>query len=769
MQGFCGVSIAITNTFLAKLLNYFIPNATADLSTSFVSVGGGTSIALIQIDSSGNQVGSALGTGTTASDGSYNISLSTQLVTGANYVIQATGSSGQKLNSIVTGSTVNVNPITNATQALVVTSVSANSGSLSSISVNTITALQNNIQSLLTSPKYAATSTSTASSASSALVAAANANEEVSNAAGSIGAPGTITGVVKDASGNPVPGINIQILDYGNWVLRAETITAADGSYTINAPLNKTYILGAVNETSTSTLASQWYTAGGGSINEYSADQIVLSNSTAVTKNFTLGPGIRMSGVVTGGSSNLAGVKVIVRDFYSNEPVAKVFTGGDGSYTINVGAGKYTLAAVNVTANPYATQIYLNNTTNANNYAQAAAINLSSSTGNQVFNFALPAGYQVAGNISDPTSGVQTGIVVRIYDADPNSQWYGSTMESVRSDMGGNYSIWLVPKTGSTPFYSVESRGQASLVSLTQNQTAVNFAAAVAVINGKVVDQNNNAVPQAKIFVYSPASTGLSSITGPVGTGAIPVNLASNANTSVGLNCATTISGTSNNANNPCKMGLEISNSDGTFTVYSSAASVNSIRLFAKLDNGSPLGSVFYTTNGTTATQVSAASAVPITVGQTTNLSSNIVMPLGVLVTGTITDVNGNPAPNYNLQLRGYLPSENFSCTYNTSISGGYNPSACSGGAAGYPTHMFATISTRSDGTFQLSVPAANYYARVSNGYSTYFATSGLWKSAVYANNSSFTATNSTSPAWTALNITGDANNKMAENIQAPF
>jgi protocatechuate 3,4-dioxygenase beta subunit len=677
-----------------------------------------------------------------------------QLVTGANYVIQATGSSGQKLNSIVTGSTVNVNPITNATQALVATNVNANGASLSSVSVNTVTALQNNVQSLLTSPKYAATSTSTASSASSALIAAANANEEVSNAAGSIGAPGTVTGVVKDASGNPVPGIHIQLLDYGNWVLRADTYTGADGSYLFSAPLNKTYILGAINETNSSTLASQWYTAGGGTINEYSADQIVLSNSTAVTKNFTLSPGIRVSGKVTGGSSNLAGVKMILRDFYSNEPIAKVFTAADGTYTVNVGAGKYTLAALNMTANPYATQIYLNSTTNANNYAQAAAINLSSSTVNQVINFALPAGYQVAGNVSDPTRGVQTGIVVRIYDADPNSQWYGSTMESVRSDMGGNYSIWLVPKTSSTPFYSVESRGQTSLVSLTQNQTAVNFAAAVAVINGKVVDQNNNAVPQAKIFVYSPASTSLSSITGPVGTGVTPVNLASNANTSVGLNCSTV--GTNNS--NPCKMGLEISNSDGTFTVYSSASSVNSVKLLAKLDNGSPLGSVFYTTDGSMATQVSAASAVPITVGQTTNLTSNIVMPQGVLLTGTINDVNGNPAPNYNLQLRGYLPTEAFSCTYTST--------GCSG-AYGYSSHMFASISTRSDGSFQLSVPAGSYFARVANGYSPYFANTSptpLWQWAVRTNTG-------LSGANSYTNITPATINSSTSpvNLQAPF
>ena len=712
------------NTFFAKLLNYFIPSATADVAGSFIGVGAGVTVQLIQIDSSGNQVGSVIGTGVTISDGTYNIPLSFQLTTGANYIVQAIGSDGQKLKSIVTGSSVNVNPVTSATESLVVSGAGSNSAVLNSIPVNTVIALQNNVQALLTSPVYAAASATTASASLSALNAAANANEEVSNVATSIGAGGVVNGIVKDASGTPVAGINIQILDYGNWVLRSETITAADGTYTIQAPTNGNYILGAVNQTTTSTLASQWWTATGGSSNQYSADKLVFSPNPSLTRNFTLSPGVQISGVITGGGSNLAGVKMILRDFYSNEPIAKMPTRSDGTYTLNVAPGKYTLSAVNITANPYATQMYLDGVIGANNYAQAAAINLSLNSP-QVLNFSLPAGYQLSGQISDPIGGAQTGVVVRIYDADPNSKWAGSSMESVRSDKTGTYNIWLAQKASNntTPFYSVESRGQTSLVRMTQNQTAVNFSAAVAKINGFVFDQSGNPVPQAKIFVYAPASTGLTSISGAVGVGATPVDTASNANTQVGLNCSTV--GTS--VSNPCKMGMEISNSDGSFTVYSSAPSVGTVRLLAKLDNGTPLGSVFYSATNPSPIQVSQADSVAITIGATTTLSANIVMPPGVIFSGTVTDMSGNPNPNFNVQLRGYLGSEDFKCTYATTGGGGYVPANCDGHAASYPTHMFAGTSTRSDGTFMLSVPVGRYYARISNGYSSSFANAGAW------------------------------------------
>jgi hypothetical protein len=426
---------------------------------------------------------------------------------------------------------------------------------------------------------------------------------------------------------------------------------------------------------------------------------------------------------------------MILRDFYSNEPIVKMLTRSDGTYTLNAAPGKYTLSAVNITANPYATQMYLDGVNGANNYAQAAAINLILNSA-QVLNFNLPVGYQLSGQISDPNGGIQTGIVVRIYDADPNSQWAGSSMESVRSDKTGSYNIWLAQKAANnvTPFYSVESRGQVSLVRMTQNQTSVNFNAAVAVINGRVVDKNGNPVPQAKIVVYAPAAdiSGLTSLTGA--TGLVPASSASNSNTIVGFNCFNQqpVTTSNTNAKNPCKMGMEISNSDGTFTVYSSAPNVNSVKLLAKLDNGVALGSAFYSATNNSPTQFSKADPVAITIGRATALTSNIVMPDGVVLTGTLTDLSNVPLPNFNMQLRSYLPSENIQCTYNNSVVGGYNPNTCDGYAtvpyAGYPTHMFIGTSTRSDGSFMLSVPAGNYYARVSNGYNSSFATAGLWQ-----------------------------------------
>jgi hypothetical protein len=47
---------------------------------------------------------------------------------------------------------------------------------------------------------------------------------------------------------NPLADINIVARDFGNWVTRAKTKTATDGTYCLNLPVGE-YILGSINRT----------------------------------------------------------------------------------------------------------------------------------------------------------------------------------------------------------------------------------------------------------------------------------------------------------------------------------------------------------------------------------------------------------------------------------------------------------------------------------------------------------------------------------------
>lgn len=643
------------SSFRSMFASLFPSQAQAAAVAGTAPVGAGVTVELIEIDNSGNKVGSTIATATTGTAGSYTISAPGTFTAASKYVVRATSSSDttKYLDAIVTSTTVDVDPGTDVTKTLVI--AAASGVGLSSVPPEAVAEIQKTVEDL--GNEIDSTAFTDLATTKALLVAQNTNDEEASNIISSIVTSGVISGTVTDSSNAPLPNIKIVVRDFNNWVTRAVTRTNSSGAYTLHVPAGS-YILGALNMTGTSTAASEWWTASGGVANQFSAEKITVA--TTVTKDFVLDPGVRISGTVSGAGNSLPvrGIQIQLRDYINDQPVGGVQTGIDGTYRINVRPGNYTAGAYNTTFQPYATQLYNSTLSNGGtNATQAEKITLVPGTP-KTANFSLLAGRIISGAVTDGAGVVVPGMAVRFYTST------GAFVRGVRTNKLGKYRLWLLPNaTGQS--YVVRSRGQALMEDLsTADKIAQDFTAVMGTITATLSD-GTNPVSQSKALIYD--STGY--------------------------------------------LGFEVSNSDGTVTLYAAA----SVKVEPVIDNGAFIGTQF--SNGVK--QTSTASLVPVGTALGT-----ITLPAGGVLSGSV-DVGGTPTGDRLVQVR----------------SGGI--------AAG---NYLVNARTQFDGSYSISLPAGSYNVRACNPADA-VATTGcanatsVWTSGTGAGQYSV-------PAITAGNIT---------------
>src|SRR5260221_2539481 len=324
----------------------------------------GASIKLIEIDSSGNQAAGPVDSAAavTAADGSFTLNVPSTLVPGPRYAIRASGTS-TSLDRLVTGSTSqDVDPATQATKSLVITQVAG--GSLLSLQRSQLEELENDVAALVNvvAPAVLANTANLVD----ALIAAAQNDEGLANAIGNLTQAQGISGTITDAGG-PVAGVKVSVLDFNQWVVRAQAVTDASGQYSLNVAPGD-YIVGALNFTASSTGASEWWTCndlvGGptcGSANQFDAAKVTVGAATT-TVNFKLEPGARVEGASTSAASpsaGLPGIQVGVRDFTNDTPVVFRHAQTGGAFRVNVRPGTYAIATRNKTPSlAYAGGVY---------------------------------------------------------------------------------------------------------------------------------------------------------------------------------------------------------------------------------------------------------------------------------------------------------------------------------------------------------------------------------------------------------------------------
>jgi hypothetical protein len=549
----------------------------------------GAAVQLIEIDSSGTQVGTALSSATTGANGSYTLATPAGFAPAAKYVVRATGTAGNRLD-----------PATDATRALVVAAL-AGGGNIANVKTAEVTEIQETVEGLLPDVDTAGAG---AAAFSAALRTATTDSEEANNIVTSIAASGEINGTVTNAAAQPLAGITVVVRDFGNWVTRAVGRTDALGHYAVKVPPGD-YIVGAVNRTAASDAASEWWSNSGGVVKQLGAEKVTVGTAP-VTRDFQLMPGGRVSGTLTAenGGAPLGGVNVKVRDFLSNQSVVAVKTTSDGRYRVNVAPGSYYLIFENATLQPYATEVYNPALNGGASFGDATRLDVAAG-GTITADASLQGGFMIGGIVTDPGAGTPVpvaGIRVRFDDADDGEH---ATIQ--RTDRTGSYRLWLRPGV-----YSVLARGQSATVDASATSQTVNFTAAVAELKMILKDAAGNPVSQVKALLRK-------------GNSAAP--------------------------NDGDIISKEASNSDGTVSVYS-AASASDDLLELKIDSGQMIGSTIYNgrTRLLSGGTVPGGDPLAVTVGTVSDLGT-VTLPAGGVLSGTVT-LGNVPKGDIKVQVR---------------------------------------------------------------------------------------------------------------------
>jgi len=605
---------------------------------------------LVEVDNSGKQV-TVLATTTTDSSGNYTLTAPEGFTPATTLLVVA--GSNITLSSFVTSTTANIDPYTQTTVALITGVVSSAGASLGSVSFANVAAVQEIVvQNIGNVPTDL-----TASELVSALQAVIQNDPNSNNVVTSIVSTGTITGKVTDSHDVPLAGIKVLVRTFGLQVDQAFLRTDDSGNYTISLPPGD-YIIAAINDTAASTAASQWWTSTGGIIGRWGAEKVTV-DTTPVNIDFTLGNGGTISGIVTGGSSNipLGGIYVSLCDFDSGQTLIWALTLPDGTYNLNVPPGNYFLAFRNyMMYQPYASGNYNGTIPGGGvNYSQAEKI-IVTAGGTVTANINLMDGGLLQGTLTDPTSGVVAGQAIKVHDSTD------AYSELIYTGADGTYSLWLQPNS-----YKVYARGQTANVSVTAGTTVTkDFSAPMSEISASIQDAGGNPVGMTMTQLFST-------------TAPYPF------------------------------LAYEFTNGDGSIILYATPGS--SVYLVIAVQDGQMIGSQDYNGQPNYPTKGTPI-ALPSLAGSNNDLGT-ITLPAGAVLTGKVTSASTHlPLANSYIQVRyGGYNTDYIFFTTRTMIDGSYTISLPAGSTVtclcAFPVDYSSWTPPSSSYTLNLPIGAA--------------------------------------------------------------
>lgn len=452
--------------------------------------------------------------------------------------------------------------------------------------------------------------------------------------------------------GAPHADILVVVRDHGEWVTRNKTLTDAAGNYCLDiAPGD--YILGAINRTDTSFAASEWWSPGGNIYVQKEAAKVTVGASGTVARDFALETGTRIEGTVTalGGPINgspLENVNVEVRDFRTNFALASARSNVVGQYRLNV---MPTSNGLIVNTTNRTVQPYASEYYNGGTGGTGfeQATRVPTTLGStQTVNIALEPGNMISACVTDGAGG--TGVA-------------GTRVRINKLyDTDGNLA------TDENPYQltSSVSRLRANLQGCFQLWVAPTAMYSVQA-RGQPQVANLLTAPANNVLLLPPFSTQVGQLALTVTDGSNPVSQAK-------VYVYDTAGNFVNNEN---------TNGDGTTTLY--APATGNYLVEVRIDDNQSYGSTIY--NGKQSllagTDGIAGDPVAMTVGSTVNLA--VALPAAGVLTGTVNDANGNPAAGVRVQIR-------------------------YGGTTG--NDRFTNVHTKSDGSYELSLPAGAYSVR---------------------------------------------------------
>ncbi len=566
-------------------------------------VGSGVTVNLIEINASGAQVGEIIATATTDSSGSYTLNVPTTYSAAAKYAVVATGTS-DTVKSMWEGSTVDVDPGSNATMSALLDATD----DLSTLDTREIISARELIEDFTEnlSAIEAASTTSYITNLKAALQNDSEAAKMLSNKT----AAGEVCGTVTNASDNPVDNIRIFARDFSDFSKIAKTKTATDGSYCFNAPVGQELMVGAINRNTSSDAASEFYTSASPASGSgtkchliHCADKLTVTSST--TANFKLIQGGRITGTITGSGNTLKKVKVLFRNSLTKKPAGATKTNKDGVYTMNLAPGDYIVYFKNSTKKAFGSTAYTTNTTYYDsgqavdrNFAEKLTLTADSTLTADV---ALLTGGTLTGTITDNNGDPVEFAKLRIDQIkDKDNVVVDLQADRFHTNKLGVYRAQL-------PFgtYTISARGEL--------KDGVSNA-------GYTLDSSN--LTHTVDFDHQTNAIAVKLTDGTDGIGSITAKLKNTVNGKI--------------TGNPTM-------SDGTTTLY---VPDGSYTFSVTVNNGTSTASCNWdgiSACDATSHKGQAADAVTIS-GNDLTTFSNVSMSTGIVISGTVKDINDNPA-----------------------------------------------------------------------------------------------------------------------------
>jgi hypothetical protein len=405
---------------------------------------------------------------------------------------------------------ININPATHAASQLVGDLVRFAETDLSAVSVGEIVEIERtlNLIAIDLGPRTDLNFQDYANLLSDTLTA----DLETAHIASSAVAGGQICGNVADESENNLEGITIIVREFDSRLLRARTQTDVNGNYCVNVAtggendlLTGTsapgeYIIGAINRTTDSFAASQWWSSPGGVPLRIEAGKVSLLETNSATADFILPAGARIQGNVSAESTteSLAGVNVMVRDKTTQYLLVGALSDPNGDYVLNVPVGEYIIEARNNTSKPYASETFTSDGAGSHirNFGSVVTPTIDPPF---TANFTLASGNLLTGKVTEPDPITEnpvavTGILMFVDDANG-----GASTRTLVSKIDGSYQVWLRPGS-----YNVYGYGQSAPADLTRDPTLAQPAESIAFEQPVaklpvVIQHNGTSVSKAKI------------------------------------------------------------------------------------------------------------------------------------------------------------------------------------------------------------------------------------------------------------------------------
>ncbi|HEY5111077.1 MAG TPA: carboxypeptidase regulatory-like domain-containing protein, partial [Acidimicrobiales bacterium] len=267
----------------------------------------------------------------------------------------------------------------------------------------------------------------------------------------------SISGIVTDSSGAGLSNICVQANPVGGET-EGNARSASDGTYTVTGLAPGSYNVFFSN-CGSGNYGAQWYngTIAGASSLSSAATFTVTVGSRATGINAQMTVGTTIAGTVTDSSGARLSYGCVDVFLASGGYVGEEKTASNGTYSMNVAPGSYTVEFYSCGSGNYVSQYYNDTTAGASSYSSATSFTVTLDSPALSINAQMAAGAAISGTVTDASGTPLSNVCV---NANPVS---GSSDGNTTTASDGTYTVTgLAPGSYTVQFFNCGSGNYAS-------------------------------------------------------------------------------------------------------------------------------------------------------------------------------------------------------------------------------------------------------------------------------------------------------------------